>query len=93
MKSFYKIILVGVLVSISVSVFAQSKRELRLNEFLVINTHDFQDDFGEQNAWFEIFNSGYGTIDIGGCYLSNDPGNLKKYCIPRGDILTAIKPR
>lgn len=93
MKSFYKIILVGVLVSISVSVFAQSKRELRLNEFLVINTHDFQDDFGEQNAWFEIFNSGYGTIDVGGCYLSNDPDNLKKYCIPRGDILTAIKPR
>ena len=93
MKSFYKIILVGVFVSLSVPVIAQSKRDLRLNEFLVINTHDFQDDFGQQNAWFEIFNSGYGTVDIGGCYLSNDPDNLKKYCIPRGDILTAIKPR
>jgi hypothetical protein len=50
MKSFYKIILVGVFVSLSVPVIAQSKRDLRLNEFLVINTHDFQDDFGQQNA-------------------------------------------
>ncbi|MFA7212082.1 MAG: OadG family transporter subunit [Bacteroidales bacterium] len=93
MKSFYKIIFVGVLMSLSVPGFAQSKQDLRLNEFLVINTHDFQDDFGQQNAWFEIFNSGYGTVDMGGCYLSNDPENLKKYRIPRGDILTALKPR
>ncbi len=93
MKSFYKIILVGVFVSFLVPGFAQSKGDLRLNEFLVINTDDFQDDFGQHNAWFEVFNSGYGTADIGGCYLSNDPDNLKKYCIPRGDILTAIKPR
>ncbi|MDD4258159.1 MAG: lamin tail domain-containing protein, partial [Bacteroidales bacterium] len=69
MKSFYKIIFVGVLMSLSVPGFAQSKQDLRLNEFLVINTHDFQDDFGQQNAWFEIFNSGYGTVDMGGCYL------------------------
>ena len=72
---------------------AQSQDAMRLNEYLVINTNDFQDDFGQQNAWFELFNSSYGTVDIGGCYLSDDPANLKKYAIPGGDILTKVKPR
>lgn len=72
---------------------AQSQDAMRLNEYLVVNTNDFQDDFGQQNAWFELFNSSYGTVDIGGCYLSDDPANLKKYAIPGGDILTRIKPR
>lgn len=66
---------------------------MRINEYLVTNTSDFQDDFGQQNAWVELFNTSYGTVDIGGCYLSNDPANLKKYTIPRGDVLTKIKPR
>ena len=72
---------------------AQSQDAMRLNEYLVINTDDFQDDFGQQNAWFELFNSSYGTVDIAGCYISDDPDNLKKYAIPGGDIQTKIKPR
>ena len=72
---------------------AQSQDAMRLNEYLVVNTNDFQDDFGQHNAWFELFNSSYGTVDIGGCYLSDDPANLKKYAIPGGDVLTRIKPR
>ncbi|NLK79311.1 MAG: lamin tail domain-containing protein, partial [Bacteroidales bacterium] len=76
-----------------VGLYGQNPNELRLNELLIINTEDFQDDFGVHSAWFEIFNTGYGTVDIGGCYLSNDPDDLKKYTIPRGDILTKIRPR
>ena len=72
---------------------AQSQDAMRLNEYLVINTDDFQDDFGQQNAWFELFNSSYGTVDIAGCFLSDDPNNLKKYAIPGGDLMTKIKPR
>lgn len=72
---------------------AQSQGQMRLNEYLVINTNDYQDDFGQQSAWIEIFNASYGTVDIGGCYLSDDPDNLTKYAIPGGDILTKIPPR
>lgn len=93
MKNFYKCLFtVWVLLSAAL-LYGQNPNELRLNELLIINTEDFQDDFGVHSAWFEIFNTGYGTVDIGGCYLSNDPGNLKKYTIPRGDVLTKIKPR
>jgi hypothetical protein len=74
---------------------AQGQRasDLRLNEFMAINHANYEDDFGERSAWIEIFNSSYGTVDIGGCYLSNDINNLKKYPIPKGDVLTSIKPR
>ena len=72
---------------------AQSQDAMRLNEYLVVNTEDFQDDFGQQSAWIELFNSSYGTVDIAGCFLSDDPDNLKKYAIPGGDLQTKIKPR
>ena len=72
---------------------AQSQDAMRLNEYLVVNTDDFQDDFGQQNAWIELFNSSYGTVDIAGCFLSDDENDLKKYAIPGGDIMTKIKPR
>ena len=88
-----KLLLTVVGLTLSAVAFAQSQGQMRLNEYLVVNTDDFQDDFGQQNAWFELFNASYGTVDIGGCYLSDDPGNLKKYQIPGGDILTQVKPR
>lgn len=92
MKSI-KTILTVVGLTLAVAASAQSQGQMRLNEYLVINTSDFQDDFGQHNAWIEIFNASYGTVDIGGCYLSDDPDNLKKYAIPGGDVLTQIPPR
>ena len=72
---------------------AQSMSDMKLNEILVTNTNDFVDDFGHKGGWIELFNSSYGTVNIGGCYLTNDPANLTKYRIPSGDVLTRIKPR
>ncbi|MBO4768924.1 MAG: OadG family protein [Bacteroidales bacterium] len=88
-----KLILTVVGLTLAVAAGAQSQGQMRLNEYLVVNTDDFQDDFGQQSAWFELFNASYGTVDIGGCFLSDDPDNLKKYQIPGGDILTQVKPR
>ncbi|MBR5018406.1 MAG: OadG family protein [Bacteroidales bacterium] len=72
---------------------AQSQDAMRLNEYLVVNTADMQDDFGQQSSWIELYNSSYGTVDIAGCFFSDDPANLKKYTIPGGDLSTKIKPR
>ena len=88
-----KILFTVVGLTLAVAASAQSQGQMRLNEYLVINTDDFQDDFGQQSAWFELFNASYGTVDIGGCYLSDDPDNLKKYQIPGSDVMTQIKPR
>ena len=66
---------------------------MRLNEYLVVNTDDSMDDYGLFTPWVELFNSSYGSVDIKGCYLSDDPSNLKKYQIPAGDIRTMVQPR
>lgn len=88
-----KIIIISVSLFLAMSLSAQNQADMYLNELLVTNTADYQDDFGQQNAWFELFNSSYGTVDIGGCFLTNDRNNPKKYIIPKGDVLTKIKPR
>jgi len=72
---------------------AQSQSDMRLNEILVVNNDDFVDDFGQRNPWIELFNSSYGTVNIGGCYLSNNRNNLQMYRIPKGDVLTQVPPR
>ena len=46
------------------SVWAQGRKGLRINEVLVTNETNYQDDYGCQSAWIEIFNTTFGTVDI-----------------------------
>ena len=88
-----KLLLAVVGLTLCFTAGAQSQNAMRLNEYLVVNTADYQDDFGQQDAWVELYNSSYGTVDIAGCFLSDDPDNLTKYTIPGGDLATKVKPR
>lgn len=72
---------------------AQSSSDLRINEILVINDSNYIDDFGQRNAWIEIFNTAYNNVNIAGMYLTDDPNNPQKYRIPKGDPITVIQPR
>lgn len=72
---------------------AQRTRSLRINEILVVNETNFLDDYGVHNSWIEIFNSSFASVNLGGCFLTNDENNPTKYPIPKGDVLTLIKPR
>ena len=69
--------------------------KLLLNEVLITNESNFQDDYGVHSAWIEIFNRSYGSADLAGCYLkcSSQPGDTASYFIPKGDVLTLVKPR
>ena len=42
-----------------------------------------------------IFNRSYGSADLAGCLLkvSSQPGDTITYFIPKGDVLTLVKPR
>ena len=66
-----------------------------LNEVLVTNESNFQDDYGVHSAWIEVFNKSFGSVDLAGYQLkiSSRPGDTLTYNIPKGDILTSIKPR
>jgi Tfp pilus assembly protein PilE len=72
---------------------SQNSNTLRFNEILVINDSSAVDDFGMHTSWIEIFNSSYNTVNIGGCYLTDDLNNPTKYWIPTGDPATKIPGR
>jgi Na+-transporting methylmalonyl-CoA/oxaloacetate decarboxylase gamma subunit len=72
---------------------AQNASDFRINEILVYNDSNAVNDFGERTAWFEIFNSAYNDVNVGGCYLTDDLNNPTKYWIPTGDPNTIIPKR
>lgn len=76
-----------------VGVWAQSTSALRINEVLTNNVNNYVDPFGNRGAWIEIYNSSAGTVQMAGCYITNDPNNPKKYMISKGDLKTKIGPR
>ncbi|MCD7929933.1 MAG: lamin tail domain-containing protein [Tannerellaceae bacterium] len=71
---------------------AQNSSSMHINEVLVINEDNFVDDYGKRSGWVELFNSSAGTVDIRGCFLTNDKNNPRLYPIPKGDVLTSVKP-
>ena len=73
----------------------RSNNKLLLNEVLITNEGNYQDDNGLHSAWIEIFNRSYGSADLAACLLraSSQPGDTTTYFIPKGDVLTLVKPR
>ena len=93
----------GILLSIlslvgltSCSGLTSDESKVVLNEVLTVNESNFQDDYGLQNAWIEVFNKSYGTVDIAGYQVAvstKGSGDTLRYIVPKGDVLTKIKPR
>lgn len=73
----------------------ESNNKLVINEVLIDNQQNYQDDYGVRSGWIEIFNKAYSSADLAGCLLrvSSQPGDTATYFIPKGDVLTLIKPR
>ena len=86
-------ILLLLMVLFSFGAKAQSVTSVKINEVLVINEDNYVDDFGKHQPWIELFNDSPGTVDLRGCYLTNEKGNPTKYMIPKGDVATKIPPR
>jgi hypothetical protein len=80
-------------VFLAIGTKAQRVTSMRINEVLVINEDNFVDDYGKRSGWIELFNTSAGTVNIGGCFLTDDKNNPKKYPIPKGDVFTRISPR
>jgi len=98
MKKLFLLLVVGVMGCISVA--AQSRGGLRINEVMVSNTNSIVDDYGEHGAWIELFNSTYGPLEISSVYLTTErpePGKTidksKMYAVPLGDVNTRIPKR
>lgn len=51
------------------------------------------DDYGRQLGWVELYNKSTGTVNYGGCYLTDDRACLRKSLIPKSDLRTKLGPR
>lgn len=71
---------------------AQRATSMRINEVLVINDDNFVDDYGKRHPWLELYNTSAGSVNIAGCFLTDDKNNPRKYPIPKGDVKTIIPP-
>ena len=87
------LLILALLVSFT-SLRAQNVIDLIISEALAVpDSTGIVDDFGRQGGWIEIFNTSQGTVNIAGCFLTDDRSNLKKSIIPKGDLKTKIGPR
>lgn len=75
------------------SLRAQNVIDLIISEVMVDNDASVLDDYGDRCPWIEVFNTSQGTVNIAGCYFSDDPSNLTKSPIVKGDLRTKIGPR
>lgn len=73
---------------------AQNVSDLIISEVLAEpDSSCIMDDYGRRTGWIEIFNKSQGTVNYGGCFLSDDRNNLKKSPITKSDNRTKIGPR
>ncbi len=97
-------ILIVMLMAVCGSAYGQGAKSLKINEVLVKNVDNYQDDYGKHNAWIEIFNTSFASVDVRSCFLTNDKRVLKDgltveermsmmYPVPKSDVLTHIPPR
>lgn len=71
-----------------------NKSKFVLNEILIENDSNFQDDYGQHSAWIEIFNTTFSSVDLAAHSIKvSTGGDTTSYTIPKGDVLTIVKPR
>jgi sodium pump decarboxylase gamma subunit len=73
--------------------FAHNRKALRLNEVMVSNQESVVDDYGQHQAWIELFNANFAPLEISSVYLSTNPANPKMYPVPLGDEKTKVGKR
>lgn len=56
--------------------------KLRITEILPVNDSINSDEVGDYDDWFEIQNQDVVTVNLGGMYVSNSPGNSQAFQLP-----------
>lgn len=75
------------------SLGAQNVSDMIISEVLLDNETSIVDDFGRHSDWVELFNTSQGTVNIAGCYFTDDPSNPTKSIVVKGDNKTKVGPR
>ena len=98
------ILLCGMLLTGTSTMFAQGAKNIKINEVLTNNTASLQDEFGQHLPWVELVNTSFSTYNIRGMYITTDRSVLnpslsapqriaKMQVIPNGDSRTQMSGR
>ncbi len=94
MKKIISTIAAALLISGAVTTAtAQGRSGLKINEVMVTNQNSIVDDYGNREAWIELFNSNFSPLEISSVYLTNDSTKPRLYPVPLGDVNTNIPKR
>ena len=89
-----RILLLLSLAAVCAGLRAQNVSDLILSEALAVpDSTGIVDDYGRRGGWIEVFNTSQGTVNLAGCYLTDDRADLRKSIIPKGDLKTKLGPR
>ena len=80
--------LIGVLLVI-LTIGLKSHAQIVINEYSVSHLKSFTDNFGQNEDWFELYNLGSSSTDLGGYFLSDDTTDLFKWQFPEGSMVTS----
>ena len=73
---------------------AQNVSDLIISEALAEpDSTGILDGYGRRGGWIELYNTSTGTVNFGGCFLTDDRSDLKKSIIPKSDNRTKLGPR
>ena len=72
---------------------AQNLADLLISEAMPGSPSSVTDEYGAHPDWIEIFNTSQGTVNFGGCFLTDDPANLTKCQISKDDRSARLGPR
>lgn len=84
--------MLAVLATGTLQLRAQNVKDLIVSE-IQTDSVSLDNGHGQQAAWIEIFNTSYGTVKFGGCFLTNDRNDLRKYMISKLDSRCSVGPR
>ena len=67
--------------------FSFATAQVVLNEFSASNYDSFNDDYGQNEDWIELYNVGINPVDLEGFHLSDRIGNPDKWAFPGGIVI------
>lgn len=89
-----KILSTAALLLFALVLHAQNVSDLIISEALAVpDSTGILDDYGRRGGWVELYNTSTGTVNFGGCFLTDDRSNLRKSLIPKSDLRTKLGPR
>lgn len=92
MKPLKKLAALAALALIAVpAALGQGRKELRINEVMVVNDNSIVDDYGRHSAWIELVNPTHAPVNISAIYITDDLNQPRKYFVPTGDARTKVE--